>query len=100
MIAFDFTVPDAVNANADLYSKVGVPFVMGTTGGDLEMLYKRVEDSKGYALISPQMGKQFSRHEPGVTHVLVTGGAGFIGSHAAPRLPKDSYRITIVVCHM
>ncbi|XP_060218013.1 4-hydroxy-tetrahydrodipicolinate reductase 1, chloroplastic-like isoform X2 [Lycium barbarum] len=44
--------------NAELYSKVGVPFVMGTTGGDREKLYKTVADSKVDAVISPQMGKQ------------------------------------------
>ncbi|KAL6991875.1 UDP-arabinose 4-epimerase 1 [Sarracenia purpurea var. burkii] len=38
----------------------------------------------------------FSHYDPGVTHVLVTGGAGFIGSHAALRLLKDSNRVTIV----
>ncbi|KAJ4848112.1 4-hydroxy-tetrahydrodipicolinate reductase 1, chloroplastic [Turnera subulata] len=58
MIVVDYTVPAAVNDNADLYCKVGVPFVMGTTGGDRDRLYKTVEESKVYAVISPQMGKQ------------------------------------------
>ncbi|RZC49434.1 hypothetical protein C5167_017864 [Papaver somniferum] len=38
----------------------------------------------------------FSRHESGVTHILVTGGAGYIGSHATLRLLTDSYRVTIL----
>ncbi|GLT66084.1 hypothetical protein SLA2020_384740 [Shorea laevis] len=58
LIVVDFTVPAAVNANAELYCKVGVPFVLGTTGGDRDRLYKTVEDSGVYAVISPQMGKQ------------------------------------------
>ncbi|KAA0052456.1 hypothetical protein IC582_017657 [Cucumis melo] len=39
---------------------------------------------------------QFGVRDPGVTHVLVTGGAGYIGSHATLRLLKDNYRVTIV----
>ncbi|TMW94457.1 hypothetical protein EJD97_010243 [Solanum chilense] len=58
LIVVDYTLPAAVNDNAELYCKVGVPFVMGTTGGDREKLYKTVVDSKVYAVISPQMGKQ------------------------------------------
>ncbi|XP_051125620.1 4-hydroxy-tetrahydrodipicolinate reductase 2, chloroplastic-like [Andrographis paniculata] len=58
LIVVDYTVPAAVNANAELYCKVGVPFVMGTTGGDRELLYKTLAESKVYAVISPQMGKQ------------------------------------------
>ncbi|XP_041013594.1 4-hydroxy-tetrahydrodipicolinate reductase 2, chloroplastic-like [Juglans microcarpa x Juglans regia] len=58
LIVIDYTVPSTVNDNAELYCRVGVPFVMGTTGGDRDRLYKTVEDSKVYAVISPQMGKQ------------------------------------------
>ncbi|KAF2325635.1 hypothetical protein GH714_031508 [Hevea brasiliensis] len=66
LIVVDYTVPAAVNDNAELYCKVGVPFVMGTTGGDRDLLYKTVEDSKIYAVISPQMGKQvLESHQAG-----------------------------------
>ncbi|KAH7664298.1 Dihydrodipicolinate reductase protein [Dioscorea alata] len=58
LIVVDYTVPDAVNENAKLYSKLGVPFVMGTTGGDRQLLHKTVHDANVYAVISPQMGKQ------------------------------------------
>ncbi|KAG8074248.1 hypothetical protein GUJ93_ZPchr0006g43491 [Zizania palustris] len=58
VVVVDYTAPDSVNFNAELYCKLGLPFVMGTTGGDRQSLYKSVKDSNNYALISPQMGKQ------------------------------------------
>jgi len=39
-IVVDFTQPDAVNRNAQLYCRCETPFVMGTTGGDREVLIK------------------------------------------------------------
>ncbi|KAL3752868.1 hypothetical protein ACJRO7_000292 [Eucalyptus globulus] len=57
MIVVDYTAPDVVNSNAELYCNVGVPFVMGTTGGDRDRLYKTVKDSNVYAIISLEMGK-------------------------------------------
>ncbi|PSS19227.1 UDP-arabinose 4-epimerase [Actinidia chinensis var. chinensis] len=50
-----------------------------------------LKKSSGFSSPSP-----FSYRDSGVTHVLVTGGAGFIGSHATLRLLKDSCRVTIV----
>ncbi|BBM98668.1 4-hydroxy-tetrahydrodipicolinate reductase [Marchantia polymorpha subsp. ruderalis] len=57
-VVIDYTVPAAVIGNASLYCSAGVPFVMGTTGGDREKLMRIVNDSKICAVIAPQMGKQ------------------------------------------
>ncbi|MDO9399740.1 MAG: dihydrodipicolinate reductase C-terminal domain-containing protein [bacterium] len=54
----DFTQPNAVNANAELYCKYNIPFVMGTTGGDREKLAQVVKDSNVSAVIAPNMAKQ------------------------------------------
>lgn len=58
LVIVDYTVPQCVNTNAELYMKHMVPFVMGTTGGDRERLIADVEAAGLFAVIAPQMGKQ------------------------------------------
>ncbi|MCX6722062.1 MAG: hypothetical protein NTY04_02645 [Candidatus Staskawiczbacteria bacterium] len=48
----DFTAPAAVNHNAELYCAAGIPFVMGTTGGDRKLLVETVVKSDTYAVIA------------------------------------------------
>ena len=57
-ITIDYTHPTAVNNNAEFYCKTGLPFVMGTTGGDRKLLEKIVNSSSIAAVISPNMAKQ------------------------------------------
>ena len=57
-ISVDFTHPSAVNSNAELYCKTGLPFVMGTTGGDRKLLDDTVAASSIPAVIAPNMAKQ------------------------------------------
>jgi 4-hydroxy-tetrahydrodipicolinate reductase len=44
--------------NAQFYADNGVPFVMGTTGGDPQKVAAAAEAAGVYAVVSPQMGKQ------------------------------------------
>ena len=57
-ITVDYTHPSAVNANGALYCSLGLPFVMGTTGGDRRALALLVEHSQTSAVIAPNMAKQ------------------------------------------
>jgi 4-hydroxy-tetrahydrodipicolinate reductase len=54
----DFSLPPAVNSNAEFYCKHGLPFVMGTTGGDRKRLEDTVLASSVSAVIAPNMAKQ------------------------------------------
>ncbi|KAL4431758.1 hypothetical protein ABPG77_002974 [Micractinium sp. CCAP 211/92] len=58
MVVVDYTLPSAVNENAAFYCENGLPFVMGTTGGDRDGLIADVAASGNYAVIAPNMGKQ------------------------------------------
>jgi len=57
-LSVDFTHPSAVNSNAEFYCRYGLPFVMGTTGGDRQKLEARVRSSSIAAVIAPNMAKQ------------------------------------------
>ncbi len=54
----DFSLPPAVNSNAEFYCKHGLPFVMGTTGGDRQLLEDTILASSISAVIAPNMAKQ------------------------------------------
>ena len=57
-ISIDFTHPSAVNRNARFYCTHGLPFVMGTTGGDRQQLQETVTKSPVSAVIAPNMARQ------------------------------------------
>ena len=44
-LSVDYTHPSAVNSNAEFYCQSGLPFVMGTTGGDRTKLEETVVSS-------------------------------------------------------
>lgn len=54
----DFSLPPAVNGNAEFYCKHDLSFVMGTTGGDRQLLEDTVMASSISAVIAPNMAKQ------------------------------------------
>ena len=57
-LSVDFTHPAAVNPNAEFYCNTGLPFVMGTTGGDRKKLAETIESSAIAAVVAPNMAKQ------------------------------------------
>ena len=85
LICIDFTLPVAVNGNAEWYAANGLPFVMGTTGGDREALKKTVEDAKTYCVIAPNMAKQIVALQAALEGMA----ADFPGSFAGYTLTCD-----------
>jgi 4-hydroxy-tetrahydrodipicolinate reductase len=58
LVVVDYTTPAAALDNARFYARNGVPFVMGTTGADAELVARAAEEAGVPALVAPQMGKQ------------------------------------------
>jgi 4-hydroxy-tetrahydrodipicolinate reductase len=74
-ITVDYTHPTAVNANAEFYCTLGLPFVMGTTGGERSRLLETVSAAGLPAVIAPNMAKQIV----GLQAMLSYGAENFPG---------------------
>lgn len=88
LICIDFTHPTAVNDNAEFYVKHGIPFVMGTTGGDREALKKLVAEHKHPSVIAPNMAKQIVAFQAMIEWLSKTFPTAF-----------DGYKLSIVESH-
>lgn len=55
LLAVDYTHPDAALPNARAYAARGIPFVMGTTGGDVRAIAAAVEGGRVPAVVAPNM---------------------------------------------
>ena len=80
-ISVDFTHPTAVNANAAFYCEQGLPFVMGTTGGDRDALQASVAQSAIAAVIAPNMAKQIVGFQAMMAYAADTFPGLFTGYH-------------------
>ena len=81
VICVDYTHPNAVNENAEFYCKNGLPFVMGTTGGDRARLMETVQNSGVAAVIAPNMGKQIVAFQAMMEYAAKTFPNVFKGYH-------------------
>lgn len=57
-VVVDFTTPAAISDNVAMYTAARLPFVLGTTGGDLEAINEKVSQSFSSAVVAPNMAKE------------------------------------------
>ena len=87
-ICIDFTHPTAVNDNVQFYVDNEIPFVMGTTGGDRDLLNETILSGNIPAVIAPNMAKQIVGFQAMMEYAATT----------FPDLFKD-YNLTIRESH-
>ena len=104
-ISVDYTHPTAVNDNAAFYCRRGLPFVMGTTGGDRERLQQTVAESSVCAVIAPNMAKQIVGFQAMLEYAAATFPGIFSGyelsvreSHQAGKADTSGTAKAVVAC--
>lgn len=56
-IIVDYTAASAIEENVDFYTSSKIPFVLGTTGGDLQYISDKVQAAAINAVVAPNMAK-------------------------------------------
>ncbi|MDD5489865.1 MAG: dihydrodipicolinate reductase C-terminal domain-containing protein [Candidatus Moranbacteria bacterium] len=77
--AVDYTQPAASTRNAELYCQLGIPFVMGTTGGDRERIVELVKQSGISAVVAPNMAAQVVAFQAMMEYAAKTFPGAFEG---------------------
>lgn len=88
LICIDYTHPTAVNANAEFYVRHGIPFVMGTTGGDRVALDSLVRQANHPCVIAPNMAKQIVALQAMIDYLAQNFPTAF-----------DGYQLSVVESH-
>lgn len=97
MIIVDYTMPHVVNTNAEFYAANGIPFIVGTTGGDRERMVAAAEAAGVYAIVSPQMGKQVAAFTATVEMMAEKFPGAFKGYSLEVRASPS---LVICCCHL
>lgn len=80
VICIDYTHPSAVLPNIAWYARHGLPFVMGTTGGDAAAMAALLEGADAPArVIAPNMGKQIVAFQAGLAQLAADFPGAFAG---------------------
>lgn len=79
-IAIDFTTPQNATLNAIRYSLLGIPFVMGTSGGDRTRLADVVRNSEISAVIATNMDPQIVGRQIEIDDIAVANPGLFEGA--------------------
>lgn len=87
-VAVDYSTPQSATLNALEYTLLGLPFVMGTTGGNREELEALVRRSPVSAVIAPNMAAEVVSIQDELNELLTTSPHEFEG-----------WRMTIIESH-
>ena len=58
VLVADFSQPNAVEGNVEFYCQHGIPFVLGTSGGDIDVIRKTIESSQTSGVVARNMAAQ------------------------------------------